>query len=357
MESSVSLETLPPEDSDLYIPNLSSVQTQNTTSLPGENLLQSMQIPAIRYPPTVPVVSPAAATATAIPPTLVAAPAGSGSLIHGIYRTTLTTQVIAAQAFHYPPTPPIDGSMEVLDKRRLQPAEPLALTPASQSFMENEVPASVGYDKPINPFPSLPTPPDVEVQHTPISQAMTQHQQQCANGEELQTSIGKMSISHQWAAAAAAQQTANISYFMPQASVSPGGQLMTYSNTTGAGLGLTARRGCPPATVPALHQMYSASLTNSSMPLSSESSTTINNVASMVGDVLKKMPAVPALVKDGEWGNHIPCSCFGDWWLSSKWLILYYIFYFVIALGRLLRCEDISTSWICLLHGPWNNVW
>ena len=92
--------------------------------------------------------------------TIVAAADATPAFIQGIqYRTTFCTQVhFAAQAFSYPPTPPLDGPCSA-DPERGQ--EHLAITqgPASLEYPENATATS------INPFPSLPTPPDVEAIH------------------------------------------------------------------------------------------------------------------------------------------------------------------------------------------------
>lgn len=265
----VSLESLPPEDSDLYIPNLSDVQVQNLS--------------AIRY-------TPSATSAGQIPPPLVAAQT-PGSLIQGIYRTTFTTQVIAAQTFHYPPTPPIDGGgSDRGDKNRLQQVDVdgQVITPG---VIENELPVSAGLDKPVNPFPSpLPTPPDVESLH---QHSRCVAQQQLA-AEDLQASVTKMMSptfsgqpqQQQWAAH---QAGANIC-FMPQTAASCGTQIMPYSTTASVG----ARRGCPPAPVPALQQMcYSAATVAN--PIAFNDPRCGN--AAIMGEMLKKMPA---LVKDGK---------------------------------------------------------
>ena len=307
MESSVSIESLPPEDSDFIIPNLSSLQAHNACSLSGEASLQSVQMAANRYTPTASVV-PTAEAASVNSSALVASHTGTAPVFRGIYRTTLTTQVIAAQTtFQYPPTPPIEGgSLEGVDKLQLQQSDVRALQPASRRIIEKELTAGVVYDKPINPFPSLPTPPDVEVMHTQSHRALSQHhhhhqqqQHQHQTASEDQTSMAKMvSPGHtphqQWAAA---QQTTNISYFMPQTSISPGESLVTYSNTGQGVAGLanvTARRVVPPAQMPALHQIYSSPHGNNSMSLSGEPA------PSNMEDMLKKMPAIPALVKDGK---------------------------------------------------------
>lgn len=273
----VSLESLPPEDSDLYIPNL-----QNSASPSSEPSLQSLQLSA-RYTPS--------SVSAPIPPPLVAAQT-PGSLIQGIYRTTFTTQVIAAQTFHYPPTPPIDGhASDHGEKHHLQQTdvESQGLPPITQNVMENELPVSAGMDKQVNPFPSpLPTPPDIESLH---QQCSALQQQRVA--EDLQTSAPKMTFSghqQQWAT----QQAANIC-FMPQAATSCGTQIVPYSVAATVG----ARRGCPPAPVPALQQMcYSAAVSN---PLAfNDPRCAIPSNSAIMGEMLKKIPAMPALVKDGE---------------------------------------------------------
>lgn len=298
----VSLESLPPEDSDLYIPNLSDVQVQTPCS---ESALQSMHMSAIRYTPS------AATSAAPIPPPLLAAQT-PGSLIQGIYRTTFTTQVIAAQTFHYPPTPPIDGSSsDRREKHHLQQTdvEGQVIAPIN---LESELPASAGLDKPpVNPFPSpLPTPPDVESLHQ-HSRSAPQHQRPV---DDVHSSVAKMAspafsgAQQQWSA----HQAANIC-FMPQqqqqhGASSCGAQLVPYSATSSVG----GRRGCPPpAPVPALQQMcYSASAVSSPLPFNDPRC----GISSM-GEMLKKIPVMPALVKDGELLLFHPCIfvCFlGD---------------------------------------------
>ena len=280
----VSLESLPPEDSDLYIPNLSDVQVQAPCS---ESALQSMHMSAIRYTPS------AATPAAPIPPPLLAAQT-PGSLIQGIYRTTFTTQVIAAQTFHYPPTPPIDGSSsDRREKHHLQQTdvEGQVIAPIN---LESELPASAGLDKPVNPFPSpLPTPPDVESLHQHGRNA-PQHQRAV---DDVHSSVAKMAspafsgAQQQWSA----HQAANIC-FMPQSAASCGTQLVPYSTTSSVG----ARRGCPPAPVPALQQMcYSASAVSSPLPFN-DPRCGISSNSAVMGEMLKKIPAMPALVKDGE---------------------------------------------------------
>lgn len=67
------------------------------------------------------------------------------------YRATLCTQVQFAQAFHYPPTPPVDSASG--DKMQ-PPGEAIAV---HQADMDSEQMDKAGHHH----FPSLPTPPDV----------------------------------------------------------------------------------------------------------------------------------------------------------------------------------------------------
>ncbi len=60
-------------------------------------------------------------------------------------------------------------------------------------------------------------------------------------------------------------------------------------------LGLAARRGYPPSHIPSLQQMCQTP--NGSMGIVNGSD--IGSPA-MIGDAMKKIPAIPALVKDGE---------------------------------------------------------
>ena len=283
----VSLESLPPEDSDFtYIPNLSDVQS--STSPSSEQALQSMHLSAIKY-------TPSASAPAAIPPPLVAAQA-PGSLIQGIYRTTFTTQVIAAQTFHYPPTPPIDNHVsERGEKHHLQQTdvENQVIPPMNQNVIENELPVSAGLEKPVNPFPSpLPTPPDVESLHQ-HDRGAVQSQQHHSPGDMSTPSSKVMSPTfsgpqQQWAAQQAA--AANI-YFMPPTAATCGAPIVPYSASPSVG----ARRGCPP--VPALQQMYSAAVSN---PLAfNDPRCGVSSNSAVMGEMLKKMPPMPALVKEG----------------------------------------------------------
>ena len=281
----VSLESLPPEDSDLYIPNLSDVQVQNGSGESG--LQQSMHLSAIRY-------TPSASASPPIPPPLVAAQT-PGSLIQGIYRTTFTTQVIAAQTFHYPPTPPIDGHASDRSDKHLQQSEVenRGVTPIAQNGVDSELPVSSGLDKPVNPFPSpLPTPPDMESLHQQHNRSGSQP---LRSGDDVQNPASKMVTppfsgpQQQWAA-----QQANIC-FMPQAAASCSTQLLPYTTAPCVG----SRRGCPPAPVPALQQMcYSAAVSN---PLAfNDPRCAVPPNGAIMGEMLKKIPTMPALVKDGE---------------------------------------------------------
>lgn len=220
-----------------------------------------------------------------------------GSLIQGIYRTTFTTQVIAAQTFHYPPTPPIDGhTADQAEKHSLQQTdvENQVLPSINQSVIENELPVSAGLEKTINPFPSpLPTPPDMESLHQHRSSSQQQHQR---TGEELQTSVSKImspTFSGQQQQWTPQQAAANIC-FMPPTAATCGTPIVPYSAVSSVG----ARRGCPPAPVPALQQMcYSAAVSN---PLAfNDPRCGVSSNTAIVGEMLKKIPSMPALVKDG----------------------------------------------------------
>lgn len=142
---------VPPEDDISYIPTIQHSSGSTETNL---------QVPTIRYTPAT------ANTSSSIPllsssRTILAADATP--FIQGAfqYRATLVQQV----HFQYPtpPTPPVEGccnspEISVTDKPLQSPQmESLAIT---QGGMSNEA------DKPVNPFPSLPTPPDVQdLQH------------------------------------------------------------------------------------------------------------------------------------------------------------------------------------------------
>jgi hypothetical protein len=227
---------------------------------------------------------------------LVAAQTPGGSLIQGIYQTTFTTQVIAAQTFHYPPTPPIEGSgPDCGDKSHLQQvdADGHVIPPITPGVIETDLPVSAGLEKPVNPFPSpLPTPPDVESLHQ-HGRCGTQQR----TVDDLQASVTKMispkfSGQQQWAA----HQAANIC-FMPQTAASCGTQLVPYNSTASIG----ARRGCPPVPVPALQQMcYSAAAVSSPVSFNNDPRCGTSSNTALMGEMFKKIPSMPALVKDGE---------------------------------------------------------
>ena len=163
--------TLPPEDADVYT-NIPTITEQSPTSAGDGTASSLLAPPIIRY------TSAAAAAAagggggancSAIPPPLRSIVTDPQSLVQGFgHYTTFCTQVHYAQTttFHYPPTPPVDGSggggggagsSEQAQLENLHgDQQQLAITQC-----ETETPAS-GDKAVINPFPSLPTPPDIE---------------------------------------------------------------------------------------------------------------------------------------------------------------------------------------------------
>lgn len=134
---------LPPEE-EIYIPTISTVETSTPNS--QENPSHAVQLPTIRYTPAA-LGQPVLASRTIVADTIQGAP-----LLQGIqYRTTFCTQVqFAHTTFHYPPTPPVEAGEP--DKVP-QAGEPLAI---QHSGLDES-----GLEK-VNPFPSLPTPPDLE---------------------------------------------------------------------------------------------------------------------------------------------------------------------------------------------------
>ncbi len=161
---------VPPEDDISYIP---TIQHSSSSLLePG------VQMPTIRYTPAVTANS----SSSSIPllsssRTILAADATP--FIQGAfqYRATLVQQV----HFQYPtpPTPPpgCTNSPELMEKPLQSPmTDNLAIT---QGHIESEV------GKPVNPFPSLPTPPDVQ-----DLQQEHQHQMQLCSAMSGQQSAG-----------------------------------------------------------------------------------------------------------------------------------------------------------------------
>ena len=164
--------SVPPEDpADIYIPTIQASHDQSPppSTAGGEH---PVQLPTIRYTPS----------SSNVPPPLVAANTRAAAIVAATdptapaffqYRTTTFTQVhfAAAQAFSYPPTPPLDGPCNG-DPERAGPAgehqQPLAITQAPHGLDYNENHHTAPGQ--INPFPSLPTPPDIE--------ALQQQQQQ-----------------------------------------------------------------------------------------------------------------------------------------------------------------------------------
>ena len=157
--------SVPPEDpADIYIPTIQADQEQSPSPCSSTAAEQAVQLPTIRY-------TPSAGSTNTVPPPLVAAANTRTAIVAAAdpttpaffqYRTTTFTQVhfAAAQAFSYPPTPPLDGPCSA-EQERAQ--EHLAITqgPSALDYpSENHHTATS-----INPFPSLPTPPDIEAIH------------------------------------------------------------------------------------------------------------------------------------------------------------------------------------------------
>lgn len=163
---SVSLSVPPEDPADIYIPTIQAGdQEQSPSPCSSTAAEQAVQLPTIRY-------TPSASATSAVPPPLVAAntrtaivaAADATAPAFFQYRTTTFTQVhfAAAQAFSYPPTPPLDGPCSAGEPER--PAqEQLAITQGPPPVLE--YPDSHHTATSINPFPSLPTPPDVEAIH------------------------------------------------------------------------------------------------------------------------------------------------------------------------------------------------
>jgi len=137
---------VPAEDDLSYIPTIQHSTEQS-----------SLQVPTIRYTPST-AQSPSSIPLLSSSRTILSADATP--FIQGIqYRATLVQQV----HFQYPtpPTPPIEGcsSQELQDNSKpMQSAmDTLAITQGGP--IENDG------SKQVNPFPSLPTPPDVQELH------------------------------------------------------------------------------------------------------------------------------------------------------------------------------------------------
>ena len=145
--------SLPPEE-DIYIPTIESAQSaqDNQDSL---SQASAVQLPTIRYTPV--VAPPLVASRTVVADAIQSSP-----ILQGIqYRTTFCTQVqFAHTTFHYPPTPPVEGSA----------AEPDKLHPSSEilAIQQGVINQDPGLEK-VNPFPSLPTPPDIHAEPIPSS--------------------------------------------------------------------------------------------------------------------------------------------------------------------------------------------
>ena len=167
---------------------------------------------------------------------LMASHTGTDSAFYGIYRTTPPMQVMVAPTMFPPPMFPYINT------------SPIGGVPSLPT------PPDVEEISPIGGVPSLPTPPYVEEIRMQSHPGLSQH-----------------TPHQQWAAA---QRSANLSYFMSQTFGPPG----------------EPRRVVPPAPMPALHQIYSSPQGNSSMSLSGEPTTR----------PMEPVPAIPALMKDGK---------------------------------------------------------
>jgi hypothetical protein len=137
--------TLPPEDPELFIPNISSEASDGATILP-----------AIAIAP--PLVAHAGrAYVDRIP---------AGPIFQSY--TTLCTQVQLHTTFHYPPTPPVEGDGCSADKLHVVADTALAIADAAAM---HDVKAAVqhGPSSQTHQFHSLPTPPTPEL----LQQQMT----------------------------------------------------------------------------------------------------------------------------------------------------------------------------------------
>lgn len=158
--------SVPPEDpADIYIPTIQAggdPQEQHSPT-PCSTTEQAVQLPTIRYTSSASAPPPLVAAANTRTAIVAAADATAPAFFQ--YRTTTFTQVhfAAAQAFSYPPTPPLDGPCSASEQERAA-HEQLAITqgpPPALEYTDNHHAAGAS----INPFPSLPTPPDVEAVH------------------------------------------------------------------------------------------------------------------------------------------------------------------------------------------------
>lgn len=164
---------LPPEDVEYYIPRISASEG---ALVEGNSALQ---LPAICYTPAA-LASPLMATRTAARGAIVADGIQGTPIVQ--YRTTFCTQVQFAAhtaAFHYPPTPPVEADAP---PDKLQPPPPPACTSAHdglaslhQHQQQQQAASLDGLAEPrdqtgdagekamaiSNPFPCLPTPPDL----------------------------------------------------------------------------------------------------------------------------------------------------------------------------------------------------
>ena len=161
MESFATIKSFPLEDLDSIIPTLSILEWES-----GLASMQSLQMAAKGYDPTAYAV-PIADVVSTKSSSLVTSHSGAACVLSDINRTSLTTQVMKSETmFQHPFNPPIEGgSLEGMDQLQLHQSDVHALKPTSRKIMDEELTALVDYEKSMNPFLSLPIPPDVEVMH------------------------------------------------------------------------------------------------------------------------------------------------------------------------------------------------
>ncbi len=186
---------LPPEGADIYIPTISGAESA------AGSQEHPVQMPAI--------VAPLMATRR----TFVADGLHGAPILQ--YSTTFCTQVQFAQTtFHYPPTPPIETA-------DLEKGHPMGRgSPQLPMDAENHL------EKSANPFPSLPTPPDL----TSISAA-----EQCQPPATMAASPRMDSAKHSptpWQAQ---------NFFMSQQSA----PILPFGSSAAASSSIAARRQAP----------------------------------------------------------------------------------------------------------------
>lgn len=262
--------SVPPEDpADIYIPTIQAGGDPEEQQSPSPcsttaTAEQAVQLPTIRYTSSASAPPPLVAAANTRTAIVAAADAASAPAFFQ-YRTTTFTQVhfAAAQAFSYPPTPPLDGPCSASEQERAAHAEQqqqLAITqgppPALEYPAENHHAAGAGS---INPFPSLPTPPDVEaIHHHPHNAGPPPLASDAEGNSSPITTTSPHSLkpnsimdvnaaSAQWPAA---QHASNICFAAPATGVSP--QMFQFNPA--------ARRTSPASLQPAIYYPAAAAV-------------------------------------------------------------------------------------------------